>query len=77
MGLLPCEKGLTMILIFSDKSQEEINMEIGGPFLIAALFCEKVLHEKDGVLSLIPSWIGLHILIPRIKCLHFQFKFQF
>jgi hypothetical protein len=53
MGLLPCEKELIMILILFDKSQEEINMKIGGPFLIAALFCEKVLHEKDGVLSLI------------------------
>jgi hypothetical protein len=27
--------------------------DIGGPFLSSALFCERVLQEKDGVLSLI------------------------
>ena len=25
----------------------------GGPYLLTAVFCEKVLHERDGVLSLI------------------------
>ena len=27
--------------------------KIGGPFLASALFCERVLQEKDGVLSVI------------------------
>lgn len=26
---------------------------MGGPYLVAAFFCEKALHEKDGVLSFI------------------------
>jgi hypothetical protein len=42
-----------MLLIFSDQRQKEIKMKIGGPFLQMAVFCEKVLHEKDGVLSAI------------------------
>jgi len=42
-----------MVLVFSDQSQEEIDMKEGGPFLTAALFCERVLQEKDGVLSAI------------------------
>lgn len=38
-----------------DQSQKEtgMNNNIGGPFLAAAFFCERVLQEKDGVLSAI------------------------
>lgn len=54
-GLLSCRKGLVMVLVFSDQLQEEISMKdkIGGPFLMAAFFCEHVLQEKDGVISAI------------------------
>jgi hypothetical protein len=38
-----------------DQLKKEVNMKdgIGGPFLQAAFFCEKVLQEKDGVMSAI------------------------
>jgi hypothetical protein len=44
-----------MVLIFSNQTQEDTSMKnaIGGPFLNMAVFCEKVLQEKDGVLSAI------------------------
>jgi hypothetical protein len=44
-----------MLLVFSDQPQKETKMKegIGGPFLQAAFFCEKVLQEKDGVMSAI------------------------
>jgi len=44
-----------MLLMFSDQTQKETKMNdgIGGPFLSMAVFCEKVLQEKDGVLSAI------------------------
>ena len=45
----------TMLLIFSDQAPEEADMTkgIGGPFLQMAVFCERVLQEKDGVISAI------------------------
>jgi hypothetical protein len=53
--LLNCGKAPIMLLIFSDQSPEEIDMKdaIDGPFLQIAVFCEKVLQEKDGVISAI------------------------
>jgi len=30
-----------------------LEQELGGPFLQAAVFCEKILEEKDGVVSLV------------------------
>jgi hypothetical protein len=44
-----------MLLVFSDQPQKETDMEnvIGGPFLQSAVFCEKALQEKDGVISAI------------------------
>jgi hypothetical protein len=44
-----------MLLVFSDQPQKETKMkeDIGGPFLTMAVFCERVLQEKDGVLSAI------------------------
>jgi hypothetical protein len=30
-----------------------MSVDTGGPYLAAALLCEKVLHEKDGILSAI------------------------
>src|SRR5438128_2820070 len=30
-----------------------MSVDSGGPYLAAALICEKVLHEKDGVFSII------------------------
>jgi hypothetical protein len=52
---LDCEKIPIMLLVFSDKPNEEADMKngIGGPFLQIAVFCEKVLQEKDGVVSAI------------------------
>ena len=32
---------------------DAIGPEVGGPYLAAAVFCEKVLQERDGVASLI------------------------
>ena len=44
-----------MLLVFSDQLQKETEMKegIGGPFLCMAVFCERVLQEKDNVLSAI------------------------
>ena len=53
MKLLSCRKRPIMVLVFSDQPQEEVKMKASGPFLTAALFCERVLQEKDGVLSAI------------------------
>lgn len=51
---LSCESLLIMLLVLSDQSRKEIKMDgIGGPFLQMAVFCEKVLQEKDGVMSAI------------------------
>jgi hypothetical protein len=40
-------------LVPSVLTREEGKMDTGGPYLNAALLCEKVLQEKDGVLSVI------------------------
>jgi len=63
-AFLRCERGPIMLLVLYhnpafamvyDQLTKEVNMKdsIGGPFLQAAFFCEKVLQEKDGVLSAI------------------------
>lgn len=50
-----CEKSLIMLLVSYDQPQKESKMKenIGGPFLQMAVFCEKALQEKDGVMSAI------------------------
>ena len=52
---LSCDSDPIMILVFYNHPWEELDMEgsIGGPFLQIAAFCEKVLNEKDGVISAI------------------------
>ena len=52
---ISCESVPIMLSVFSDQSQEGISMEkkIDGPFLMASFFCERVLVEKDGVVSAI------------------------
>jgi len=44
-----------MLLVFSNQSTKEMDMSngVGGPFLQAALFCDKILTEQDGTLSAI------------------------
>jgi hypothetical protein len=53
--VLNCDRVPIMLLVFSNQSPKEMNMSsaIGGPFLQTAVFCEKVLQEKDGVVSAI------------------------
>ena len=54
--IFSCGKGPIMLLVLCQNPlRKEINMKdtIGGPFLQAAVFCEKVLQEKDGVVSAI------------------------
>lgn len=53
--IIPCERMPIMLLVFTDQAQRETNMKegIGGPFLQMAVFCEKALQEKDGVMSAI------------------------
>ena len=54
--IFSCGKGPILLLLLCQKHLwEKITMKenIGGPFLQAAFFCEKVLQEKDGVLSAI------------------------
>jgi hypothetical protein len=53
--ILSCGRMPIMLLVFSDQTQRETKMKegIGGPFLQMAVFCEKALQEKDGVMSAI------------------------
>jgi len=55
MMILDCDRIPVMLLVFSNQSPKEIAMSngIGGPFLQTAVFCERVLDEKDGVISAI------------------------
>ncbi len=52
---LSCGTNPIMVLVFYNQLQEEMDMQnsVGGPFLQAAVFCEKVLDEKDGAISAI------------------------
>jgi hypothetical protein len=48
--------------------RENASNAIGGPFLISALFCERVLEEKDGVQSLMRIVDGYNVdpdMLPR------------
>jgi hypothetical protein len=54
--IFSCGKGPIMLLVLCQNSfwrDNKMEHGVGGPFLQTAVFCEKVLQEKDGVLSAI------------------------
>jgi hypothetical protein len=52
--ILDCDRVPVMLLVFNNLSKEmAMTTGIGGPFLQTAVFCERVLDEKDGVISVV------------------------